>query len=251
MPARIILPCLIVSIILLASCGSKETERLRTENDSLRNELDTRHAMVGIMRDVKGLIDSIDASRHVLRADLGEGMTYDNFSSRLKNINEYVKKTQDKIKTVEKELRSSNRKVEAYLMMMDALKSELQIRIQEVASLEEAVDQYKAENKGLLQTVKLQQVEMTELQSKIDAKQQELTLLEAKVKEMVGTFKMSEADAYYARAKAVEEAANRTRLAPRKKKETYKEALELYKKSLSLGKQEAKSNIAQLEKKIK
>jgi chromosome segregation ATPase len=251
MPARILFPCLLLFVLILAACGSKETERLRSENDSLRNELDTRHTMVGVMRDVKGLIDSIDASRHVLRADLGEGMTYDNFSSRLKNINDYVKKTQDKLKTVEKALKSSNRKVEAYLMMMDALKSELQIRVQEVASLEASVEQYKAENKGLLQTVKLQQVEMTELQTKIDAKQQELNLLEAKVKEMVGTFKMSEADAYYARAKAVEEVANKTRLAPRKKKETYKEALELYKKSLSLGKQEAKRNISELEKKIK
>jgi hypothetical protein len=48
----------------------------------------------------------------------------------------------------------------------------------------------------------------------------------------------------------VEEAANRTKLAPRKKKETLKEAIELYKKALSLGKQEAQARIAELEKKI-
>lgn len=251
MPARLTLPFLFV-VILLSACGSKEeNERLRVENDSLRNELETRHEMVGVMRDVKGLIDSIDASRHLLRTDLHEGMSYNSFSERLKGINDYVKKTEAKLKTVEKELRSSNKKVNSYLLMMDALKSELEIRVQEVNSLEAAVAQYKADNKGLLETVKLQQTEMAEMQTKITAKQEELKLLEAKVGEMVDNFKVSEAEAFYARAKAVEEAANRTRLAPRKKKETYKEALELYKKSLSLGKKEARADITKLEKKIK
>jgi chromosome segregation ATPase len=250
MPVRITLPFLFV-IMLLSACGSKENERLRVENDSLRSELETRHEMVGIMRDVKGLIDSIDASRHLLRTDLHEGMSYNNFSERLKGINDYVKKTETKLKTVEKELRSSNKKVNSYLLMMDALKSELEIRVQEVNALEATVAQYKAENKGLLETVKLQQTEMADMQTKISAKQEELKLLEAKVGEMVDNFKVSEAEAYYARAKSVEEAANRTKLAPRKKKETYKEALELYKKSLSLGKKEARADITKLEKKIK
>ena len=53
-----------------------------------------------------------------------------------------------------------------------------------------------------------------------------------------------------ARAQAVEEAANRTKLAPRKKKDTYKEALELYKKSVSLGKAEAQAKVDELEKKL-
>jgi hypothetical protein len=76
-------------------------------------------------------------------------------------------------------------------------------------------------------------------------------LLDQKVKNMVTEFQVSEADAYFARAKAVEEAANRTRLAPRKKKETYREALELYKKALSLGKKEAQAKITVLEKRVK
>ena len=62
--------------------------------------------------------------------------------------------------------------------------------------------------------------------------------------------KVSEGDAYYMRAQAIETAANRTRLAPRKKKETMKEALELYKKALSLGKSEAQAKIDQLEKRL-
>ena len=63
--------------------------------------------------------------------------------------------------------------------------------------------------------------------------------------------KMSEGDSYFARGAAVEEAANRTKLAPRKKKDTLKEALELYKKALSLGNDKAQAKVDELEKRVK
>ncbi len=241
---------LVLTVILL-SCGNQENEQLRVENDSLRNELTSRHEIVAVMRDVKSLIDSIDASRQVLRIDLNEGMPYDQFSSRLKNIHAYVKETSGKLAAMEKELKESNHLASAYLMMVDALQSELQIRMKEVSNLESMVEQYRSENKGLLETVKLQQTEMTEMQKQIALKQHELELLNAKVEEMVSTFKMTEADAVYARAQAVEQAADKTRLAPKRKRETYKEALELYTKALTLGKKEASQKITELEKKVK
>jgi hypothetical protein len=237
-------------ILLFSACGSKENEQLRAENDSLKSELNTKHEIVAVMRDVKVLIDSIDASRQVLRIDLNEGMPYDQFSSRLKNINSYVKQTSSKLAAMAKELKESKHLSSAYLMMVDALQSELQIRMKEVNNLEAMVEQYRTENKGLVKTVQLQQTEMNQMQQKITDKQRELDLLNAKVTEMVSTFKMSEADAVYARAQAVEQAALKTRLAPKRKKETFKEALELYQKALSLGKKEAQEKINALSKKI-
>jgi hypothetical protein len=245
-----ILSPLFAFTLLLSACGSKENEQLRAENDSLKHELDSKHQVVAVMREVKSLIDSIDASRQVLRIDLNEGMPYDKFSARLKDINSYVKETSSKLATMEKALKKSNHLSSAYLMMVDALQSELQIRTKEVNNLESMVEQYRSENKGLVQTVQLQQAEMNQMQQKINAKQRELDLLTAKVTEMVSTFKMSEADAVYARAQAVEQAAIKTRLAPKRKKETYKEALELYKKALSLGKKEAQEKITALSKKV-
>ena len=62
--------------------------------------------------------------------------------------------------------------------------------------------------------------------------------------------KVDEADAYFARAEAVEEAAKRTKLAPRKRKESLKEALELYKKAAALGREDANGKVTELEKRI-
>lgn len=241
---------LFFGVLSLAACN-KEAERLKAENDSLRNELNTRYSVVVTMRDVKVLIDSIDHSRNVLKVDLDQGTTYEDFSERLKDINQYVIKTEEKLSSIENELRQTKGEASAYMMMVAALKDELLIRADEISKLEEQVNNYKSENKGLIQTVKVQQEELTDMHTQIAVKQQELSLLEAKVTELVDNFQVSEAEAFYARAKAVEEAANRTKLAPNKKKETYREALELYKKALSLGKAEAQEKITLLEKKVK
>jgi chromosome segregation ATPase len=237
-------------LFLLASCSNQENERLRAENDSLRHELETRYSVVEAMREITILIDSIDNSRNVLHINLREGTTYNEVTERLGNINEYVKKTSNKITAIEKELNSTKSNASAYRMMVEALKDELSIRASEIENLEVQVANYQTENKGLHKTVKLQETELVEMRSQITTKQQELSLIEAKVDELVDNFKVTEAEAYYARAQAVEEAAKRTKLAPLKKKETYREALALYEKALSLGKAESKEKISELQKKI-
>ena len=88
---------------------------------------------------------------------------------------------------------------------------------------------------------------MNEIRRRASAKELELLFLESRIQALAHNFKVREADAYYARALAVEETAKRTKLAPHKRRETYKEALELYKKALSLGNVAARGDIARLE----
>jgi chromosome segregation ATPase len=251
MRLKLATPSLLIIISLIAGCNSKELTRLQLENDSLRSELTARYNVLTSLKDVRGLLDSIDASRNSLRTNLSEGTSYEEFSTRLKDINEFVKMSEEKITLIQNALKNSKHEASAYLMLVDALKSEVQIRVDEIVKLEEEVGKYKDENVGLLEEIKQKEDEVKEINIKISEKQQELLLLEARIEAMVNNFKVTEADAYYARARAVEEAAKRTKLAPQKKRETYKEALELYKRSLSLGKQEAKADIASLESKIK
>ncbi|NOS91013.1 MAG: hypothetical protein HOP30_03765 [Cyclobacteriaceae bacterium] len=234
---------------IMMSCGGN-SEKLQSQVDSLKNELQTSQQFATTLQEVGVLMDSIDANRQLLRVNMVEGTTYDDYKSRMKDINNYVKDTQDKITDLEKTLKKSKNNNNALTSTIKKLKADLETRNKEIAALNEQVDQLKSENSNLITTVGLQEAELTDKEAQITAKQQELALIEARIQEMMVQSKMSEADSYFARGQAVEEAANRTKLAPRKKKDTYKEAIELYKKALSLGKEEAKDKIAALEKKI-
>jgi chromosome segregation ATPase len=234
---------------IMVSCGGN-SERLQSQVDSLKNELQTSQQFATTLQEVGSLMDSIDANRQLLRVNMVEGTTFDNYKSRMKDINNYVKDTQDKITDLEKTLKKSKGNNNALAATVKKLKADLEERNKEIATLNEQVDQLKNENQNLITTVGLQEAELSDKESQILAKQQELALIEARIQEMMIQSKMSEGDSYFARGEAVEEAANRTKLAPRKKKDTYKEAIELYKKALSLGKQEAQAKITALEKKI-
>ncbi len=234
---------------IMMSCGGN-SEKLQSQVDSLKNELQTSQQFATTLQEVGVLMDSIDANRQLLRVNMVEGTTYDDYKSRMKDINNYVKDTQDKITDLEKTLKKSKSNNNALTATIKKLKADLESRNKEIAALNEQVDQLKSENSNLITTVGLQEAELTDKEAQITAKQQELALIEARIQEMMVQSKMTEADSYFARGQAVEEAANRTKLAPRKKKDTYKEAIELYKKALSLGKEEAKDKIAALEKKI-
>lgn len=240
----------IALLMVMASCGGN-SEKLQLQVDSLKNELQTSQQFATTLQEVGVLMDSIDANRQLLRVNMVEGTTYDNYKSRMRDINNYVKDTQGKITELEKSLKKSKGNANAYAATIKKLKADLETKNAEIASLNEKVDQLKNENSNLITTVGLQEAELSDKEAQIQAKQQELALIENRIQELMVQSKMNEADSYFARATAVEEAANRTKLAPRKKKETYKEAIELYKKALSMGKQEAQDKITALEKKVK
>lgn len=235
---------------LMIGCGAKEKEMLQSKVDSLSLELETSQKMAATLTEVGTMMDSIDASRQLLRVNMVEGTTFDDYKNRMRDINGYVKETQSKIDELEKSLKTSSANSSSFSKTIKKLRSDLESKTQEIAALQEQVDKYRNENQNLITTVGMQEAELTDKETLIESKTQELALIEARVQEIMIQSKMSEADAYYARAQAVEEAANRTKLAPRKKKETLREAVELYKKALSLGKNEAQDNITSLEKKL-
>jgi chromosome segregation ATPase len=236
-------------MVTLMGCGN-ETKKLKSQVDSLKSELQTSQQFSQTLQQVGVLMDSIDANRKLLRVNMVEGTTYDDYTSRMKDINNYVKDTQSKIDDLEKELKKSKGNTSYYAATVKKLKADLEDKSKEIASLQTKVADLSTENKNLITTTELQEAELSDKEAQIQAKQQELALIEAKIEEMMVQSKMSEADAYFARAQAIEEAANRTKLAPRKKKNTLMEALELYKKAQSLGNTKAQAKVDELTKKV-
>ncbi|MBC7849711.1 MAG: hypothetical protein H7Y31_08245 [Chitinophagaceae bacterium] len=206
--------------------------------------------MAQTLQDVGTLMDSIDANRQLLRVNMVEGTTYDNYTARMKDLNNYVRETEDKIADLEAQLKKSKGNANSFASMIKKLKAELVTKSQEVILLQEEAERVRNENQNLSETIRLQEEELTTKEDDIRTKEEELAASENKIQEMMIKSKMSEADAYFAQAQAVEETANRTKLAPKKKKASLRQAIDLYKKSLSLGKEEAKAKITELEEKL-
>ena len=235
-------------VTMLFSCDLKKNETAQHTMDSLRSVVQANHQMTEAMVEIGVLIDSIDANRKVLRIHMADGATYESYVARMRDINQYVRKTERRIAALEKTVKKSGDK--AYGSALRKLKAELDVRNHELAALKQQVDQYRSENDALISTVNLQKAEIEEKMNVIKVRQEETAQLQTQVNQLLTQSKLDQGEAYFARAQAVEETANRTKFAPKKKKSSRREALELYKLALSFGKTEAQKNITMLEKKF-
>lgn len=232
---------------LIFGCRNEEKERaLQTEVDSLRSELKTSQETAQSLQEVGVLIDSIDASRQLLRTDMVEGTSYKDYKTRLQDISNYVKQTQGKLAELEKSAKNSR----MYAGTIKRLKADLEARTKQIAALEEEVAKIRTENQSLARNVSERDSLISVNSETIKMREESLAALESRVQEMNVEAKTTQAEAYFAQAQALEKAADRTKFAPRKKKDTQREALELYKMALSLGKTEAENKVAELEKEL-
>lgn len=228
----------------LLSCDTKEKERLQSKVDSLSTELQASQEVAAQLKEVDVLIDSIDLSRNVLRANVVEGTSYNNYSSRLKDINKHIKDTQAKIDELEK----TSKKVPGLSSSIRRLKSDLELRSQEIAALQLEVSKMRSENESMSVAIAKKDSTLMMKEDVIKVKESDIASLETSMKDATDKNRIAMADLYFKQASALEEVADRTNFAPRKKKEALREAVELYKISLSLGKEEAQERIDDLEK---
>ncbi len=244
-PSKIFLLLFIAGAIW--SCDTKEKEQLLSTVDSLKIELTASQATAATLQEIGILLDTIDASRKVLRTNIVEGTPYADYQNRLSELNNYILETQNKISELENTLQKSTRN---YSATIKRLKSELTLSTQQLAAMQTEVEKIRGENELLAKTVVERDEKITEQLSVIQVKEENVAMLEAKVQEVYTLSTESKADLYFAQAQALETAAERTKFAPKKKKETQREALELYRLSLSLGNEEAEERIVELEKEL-
>lgn len=244
---------MIVSVVVfLGACDTRKLERAKLNHqiDSLKMELITSHKMAETLEEVGALIDSIDANRHLLRTSMVEGTSLSDYEYRMHDINNFVKVSVAKIEELEKSLKSSKSSASQYAGAIAKLKAELDTRNQELTKLNEQVALYRNENSNLISTVELQRAEIEDKIKLIHEKEAATVHLEDQIRQMLIQSKLDEAEAYYNQALALEEAAKRTKFAPRKKRETNRQALDLYELALVSGKAEAQQKVTELKKKI-
>lgn len=237
----------IITVFILSSCGQqakKENEVLKAQVDSLSTELNTTMQAVDQLNDIGILLDTIESQRDIMRMEMVEGgIARDDYENRIQNLSNLLEEASNKVSELE-QVRGG------YASLVAKLKNELDDRNRELNAMEAVLDTYKAENISMESTIILQENEIMDLETEIQTKETELMLLEYKVEEMIEEMQMNEGDAYYARAAAYEEAAKRTKLAPRKKKETLQQALDLYKQALALGNAKAQPKVDELTEKL-
>ncbi|MBL7870459.1 MAG: hypothetical protein JNM78_02520 [Cyclobacteriaceae bacterium] len=230
----------------MLSCDTKEKEKLQSKIDSLSAELNSSQRVAAQLKEVDVLIDSIDFSRNVLRTNVVEGTSYNNYASRLKDINKHIKDTQTKIEELEK----TSKKVPGLTSSIRKLKNDLELRSQEIAALQLEVSKMRSENKSMMTAIARKDSTLMAKNDVIKVKETDIASLETLMRDATDKNRIAMADLYYKQAMALEEVADRTNFAPRKKKEALREAVELYKISLSLGKEEAQDKINTIEKEL-
>jgi hypothetical protein len=230
---------LLLPALLLVACDTKRVASLRAENDSLRGELVSYHKVMAMMRDVNCLLDSIDVCRHALQPE----MPHEQITLCLQRIHEYMYRSEVKVATIERSLQASQRRSSAYTRMLEALKHSLTQRDNEVQNLEVKAETYRRGTHDLLYHVRQREEAVNVLYEQMAAQSRELVELQ----NLALQFRLTEAETCYARAQAAEGSARRMKMAPAKKRDAFKAALNLYRKALLLGKDEAQQHIAALE----
>jgi len=231
----------------LCSCGKKERIHFQLKIDSLTNALNESKKTEVAMSEVGVMLDSIDASRHALHTKIVEGISYADYISRLKDINTNIKNSQIKLAALEHSLKNSKNVSTAAI---HRLKEDLDLRSKEIIALQLDVANLREKNNGLVATISKKDSIISSRDEVIKLRNENVAALEDAAVDTNDKNRIKVAGLYFAEAEALETAANRTHFAPRKKKDTRREALELYRLSFSLGNLDAEARIQELVKKL-
>jgi chromosome segregation ATPase len=242
-------------LVGLFSCNQEEMDKLKAENDQLKAALGESNAFAEEMNTKFGqidvLLDSIESAEGKLAITLTEGASRDNYNDRLSNVKDYIENTKKEIEKLERALSKSSANNKVFVAQIERLKKTLEDRDKRVAELEEQVQKYSQENSALIKTVDLQEQQMLAQTERINQAKRELAALEARIEEVKASAQQNQADSYFEQAKQFEALAQKTKLAPKKKKEHLQDAYNMYKKSFEAGRQDALAKMQELEKELK
>lgn len=239
-----LLASFIFSCFIQCKPDTSKFDELSIKYDSIQLELANSNKIVETVEDLVLTLDSIELGFEDITFDLEVGTNYTNYNEKMSKVLSYVERAEAKIYDLETSSADQ-------LIYISSLKNELNFKIEKINELERAMEELKNENIDLYDLIAVQSRTLHNTATELEVQKQAIALIEAHIIELLEQAQVDEANSYYARGIALEEAANRTKLAPKKKKETINQALELYEKSLNLGNENAQLKIDFLRSKLK
>ncbi|BDD09596.1 hypothetical protein FUAX_20280 [Fulvitalea axinellae] len=235
----------VVGVLLLGACNQKKVESLEGQVDSLRTVLNTNASQIDRLTqeidNIDNLLDSIEASERIIQLNIQEGKASNSTVDRIKNLNVYLEQAKEKIEALEGQVKKNNR-THAYLVRR--LKKQIKEKEEMIAGLKDEVQKLKDENRLLTDKVSQQSEELNSLSGELQQKQEDYESLQS-------VSQTTKAKLLFEAAGITEELAKKTFFAPKKKKERFRSAYELYEQSLELGYAPAEAKMKSLEKKVK
>jgi len=134
---------ILLGTLILSSCGREEREKLQAQANELEQKLHERdsafNSIMNVMADVESQIEEIKTQENLIATNSGD------FSERndkqmvgdLKRINELIKNTNDKVRSLSAKLNDSNIELKAFRRKVDGLMKNLQEREKSIAQLQE------------------------------------------------------------------------------------------------------------------
>lgn len=239
-----------IAAVVIGCVPKHDYVTVKDQLDSLSLKLSSAQNTIAAFEQVTAIIDSINVNQQNLQVDVEFGSTYQDYVSKIKGIQNQIQVANQKIKFLEKEAGTNSNLIFKLKKQLSEKSTEIALLKKEVDKVREDLFEYKEENALLISQVSTQETDINKKKEEIAVKKQELAILLSQVEEMSKKAVFNEAEALFKRAQALEIAAERTNFAPRKKRETYQEALSLYEKSFALGKAEAEGRIDFLKNKL-
>ena len=249
---------LIISLLAISVLAcNQEKKQLLSENptlltklDSVSSELESAQKASATLMTAISLMDSINLSRQMLKVTLENSDQHEDFLEQMTDLKDYIEQTSLQISKLEKTVKESRSAQNAYSQTIKTLKADLEQRKAEITTLEAQLKTEKDNNQKLMVLNNMQKETISNQDAEIAAKALELEMLNQQIADLRASFKISEADAFYTQGEAYALAAQRTKLAPSKKKNSYQLALTAYQKAYDLGRQDAKVKIDAIKTKL-
>lgn len=236
----------ILMVAGLVSCENKlapENAKLQAQVDSLQTAMESKLYTEGLMEQMGQYLDSIDMNRNWVEVNLETGVPTEDYIERMKRLNAYVQKAEATIKELEKSKG-------VYAAQIKRLKQEIIAKDNEIKLLQSQVAMSQEETRIVSEKLQVSEQQLSSTRKDLSDAQSKITNMNDDIAALNDKATLTQAESYYNQGENYEQLADHIQLAPKKKKQALRDALDFYKKADELGYAPAKEKIKLIESKL-